>query len=121
MAFTGDLEVAGWDKLLERQEVRAALGKVDVFMASHHGRFNGYNPRVFDSTGMKPQIIIISDSGIDYESQKTGPLYRAKASGINYRGETRRVFTTRRDGNITIEVTAFGASLSTSRSGPRLF
>jgi len=121
-AYTGDLEVAGWKKLLEREEVRQALAEVNVFMASHHGRANGYCEEVFTLTGMKPQVVVISDSGIDYETQKSGPWYRSHATGAFINGEQRRVLTTRRDGNITFNfVKGVGANVTTSKRGPRLF
>lgn len=123
IAYTGDLETAGWKKLLAHQGVREALRGVNVFMASHHGRLNGYCEEIFTATGMQPAIIVVSDSGIDYETQKTGPLYRKHATGIDYNGQMRRVFTTRRDGTITLSInTAAGTgTLSTSRDGPALF
>lgn len=121
IAFTGDLETAAWKKLLQQSQVREALADVNVFMASHHGRLNGYCDEIFDTTGMSPAIVVISDSGIDYETQKSGPLYRARATGINLYGETRKVLTTRRDGTITIDFDDHRATVSTSKRGPRLF
>jgi beta-lactamase superfamily II metal-dependent hydrolase len=121
IAFTGDLEVGGWERLLLREEVRQALAGVHVFMASHHGRANGYCEEIFSWTGMQPQIVVVSDSGVDYETQKTGPWYRAHATGVNFNGEQRKVITTRRDGTITFSLTDGGAYMTSSRRGPRLF
>jgi beta-lactamase superfamily II metal-dependent hydrolase len=38
IVFTGDLEVAGWRRLLTMPEFRADLLGTTVFVASHHGR-----------------------------------------------------------------------------------
>ena len=121
IAYPGDLEVPGWDKLLERQDVRDALRPVNVLVASHHGRMNGYTPDIFQLTGMQPELIVVSDSGIDYETQKTGPLYRKHASGVNLGGETRRVLTTRRDGTITFNIRPTSVTVARAKSGPPLF
>ncbi len=121
IVFPGDLEVAGWRRLLQRSEVRAALQDTTVLVASHHGRMNGYTEEIFSRTGMQPAAIVVSDSGIDYETQKTGPLYRRHARGFDLNGERRRVLTTRRDGRITFEITSGTTLVTTSRSGPPLF
>lgn len=100
IAFTGDLEVGGWDALLENPRVRHKLSMVNVFIASHHGRVNGYNPRVFEYCS--PDIVVISDKEIVHETQKN--TYANHASGLNWNGgpEKRYVLTTRSDGHIEI-------------------
>jgi beta-lactamase superfamily II metal-dependent hydrolase len=40
--FTGDLEVAGWRRLLTIPAFRQNVQNVSVFVASHHGRESGY-------------------------------------------------------------------------------
>lgn len=95
----GDLERAGWLALLQDPRFRFLLSQVNVFVASHHGRQNGYCGEVFDHC--QPQIVIISDHGIQYGTQAT--RYDQHASGVAWGGGgVRRVLTTRRDGHITI-------------------
>lgn len=96
--FTGDLERAGWLELLRRDDFRAALGSTSVFVASHHGRDSGCCPEIFELC--KPFYIVISDKGYMYDTQKTIPFYRERAKGRPFRGENRRVLTTRKDGRI---------------------
>ena len=94
----GDLEKPGWEKLLEKENFREALRKVDVFIASHHGRENGYCRKVFDYCS--PEVIIFSDSPIKFASQEMASIYALHASGDTFNGETRYVLSTRNDGNI---------------------
>lgn len=116
ICYTGDIERAGWLRLLQRPDFRAAMQNITVFMASHHGRRNGYCEELFTWTGMNPEIIVVSDSGKQYETQETGPLYRCHARGIHFNGRQRRVFTTRNDGVIWFEIGAGnGALIYTSR------
>lgn len=98
--FPGDLERAGWRTLLTNADFRRELSRVGVFIASHHGRENGYCEAVFDYC--RPQIVIISDEPMAYDTQED--CYAQHASGISWNGgrETRRVLTTRCDGDIRI-------------------
>jgi beta-lactamase superfamily II metal-dependent hydrolase len=95
IVFPGDLEKPGWRNLLLRPDFQAHLARVNIFVASHHGRENGYLPEVFDYC--HPQVIIISDESKQYETQETN--YSNRASGIVWNAtDTRKVLTTRKDG-----------------------
>lgn len=98
--FPGDLQKEGWLKLLENPIFCDHLRKVNIFIASHHGRQDGYCREVFNYC--YPEIVIISDSEIIHETQKN--LYASHASGVPWEGgaDKRYVFTTRTDGMITI-------------------
>lgn len=99
VAFTGDLEYSGWRNLLKQREFREELARVNVFVASHHGRASGYEPEVFRFC--KPDIVVISDEQLKYDSQEVD--YSRHAYGVNWEGGgVRKVLTTRRDGTITI-------------------
>ena len=96
----GDLEKAGWAKLLERADFRAALAPVDVFIASHHGRESGYCKEVFDyATGV--EVFVFSDSSISYATQEMATVYGNHASGVMFNDQLRKVLTTRNDGPLT--------------------
>jgi beta-lactamase superfamily II metal-dependent hydrolase len=101
IVFTGDLERSGWQAHLGNQYFLNDLSKVNVFVASHHGRETGYCEEVFSHCS--PDIIVISDKEIVHETQKQN--YTRHASGILWNGgpERRYVLTTRSDGMITIE------------------
>lgn len=101
--FTGDLERAGWLKLLEREDVRQALRETSVFIAPHHGRESGCCDEIFEFC--KPFYIVISDKGYMYDTQKTASYYHDKAKGGPFRDQgTRHVLTTRRDGSIAFNL-----------------
>jgi beta-lactamase superfamily II metal-dependent hydrolase len=98
IVFTGDLEKAGWDALLENTSFCSHLKRTNIFIASHHGRSTGYCKEVFDHCS--PDIVIISDKEIVHETQKQ--TYAQHAHGIPWNGgsEKRYVLTTRSDGDI---------------------
>lgn len=101
IVFPGDLESAGWQKLLKNQHFANELRTMDVFVASHHGRDSGCCDEVFKIC--KPQIVVMSDRDKQFDSQETTGWYRNRSKGINHYGNRRHVFTTRRDGDITIQ------------------
>jgi hypothetical protein len=104
--FPGDLEREGWLALLERQDFCDCLSSVNVLMASHHGRQNGFCSEVFEVC--QPQAVLISDKPIIHDTQRTVPDYRAvvRDEGVIVRTTMKRrhVLTTRRDGWIQFEV-----------------
>ncbi len=107
--FPGDLERAGWKKLLERSEFREWLQRVDIFVASHHGRESGFYREIFNYCS--PKLVIISDKS---QSETSCPDdYRPFVQGlsvVNSAGEssTRKVLTTRSDGAIHIDISPEG-------------
>jgi len=103
ICYPGDLEVAGWENLLRREDFRQAMGAVDILVASHHGRRNGCSERLFRETGLNPVFVVISDSGPEFATQETVTWYRQRCRGFQLNGENRRVLTTRRDGRIRIQ------------------
>lgn len=97
--FPGDLEQAGWEALLKDRSFREHLGKVNFFVASHHGRENGYLPDVFEYC--HPALAIMSDGPIRYETQSTD--YGGHANGFPCNGGSyRHLLTTRKDGMILV-------------------
>lgn len=116
MLFPGDLECAGWLKLLERPAFVEQLKKVNILVASHHGRQSGCCEEMF-KLGWQPNIVIMSDCSIKYDTQATtAGWYAARSISMDYNGEPRAVFTTRKDGRITIEATPYGITVSTHRA-----
>ena len=98
----GDMEKEGWQTLLASSpKLRSRLKDVNIYIASHHGRFNGYCEEIFTTHGCCPDVFVFSDSAKVHETQETDGLYRQWASGINFNGETRKVLTTRKDGGLT--------------------
>jgi beta-lactamase superfamily II metal-dependent hydrolase len=109
LVYGGDMETSGWEALITRNDVRSALVGTNVFVASHHGRNSGQCQSVMDLC--MPQIVVMSDRDKQFNSQETVQWYRGRCSGINYANGRRHVFTTRRDGNITINVGATSWSI----------
>jgi len=105
--FPGDLEVAGWRQIMQLPGFQQDLARTTVLVASHHGRENGCCEEIFEN--WIPQAVIISDAGIEHATQETRNWYAARTSGCRTRaGIDRKVFTTRRDGKITIDVDGQG-------------
>lgn len=107
--FPGDLEVAGWKEFLKNETFIDCLKRTKIFIASHHGRINGYCKEVFNYCS--PDIIIISDKSIEHETQERDS-YSQHANGLTFPfpiGE-RKVLTTRKDGKITIDIPGTSAA-----------
>jgi beta-lactamase superfamily II metal-dependent hydrolase len=107
IVFTGDLEAAGWRRLLALPEFRADVAGTTVFVASHHGRESGRCDELFDL--MRPQLVIISDNEHQYDSQDTNGWYRSRSEGAFFAHnalERRYVATTRKDGSMRLDVDA---------------
>lgn len=109
IVYPGDLERPGWLELLKDSQFCDALRRVNVFVTSHHGRESGCCGEVFDVC--YPDAFVISDKEVIHESQEVAGWYRSHCRGLNKilaypwePPETRRVFTTRNDGCISIEV-----------------
>lgn len=100
LLIPGDLETAGWRDLLKQNKFKEDLRRVDFFVASHHGRENGYCREVFDYC--RPYAFIFSDSQIKYTTQEMAAKYKQHASGYPLNGDTRYVFSTRKDGDIIL-------------------
>jgi len=113
ICISGDLEVTGWNLLLKNPLVRHWLTRTSVFVASHHGRENGYCPEVFLHCNA-PECIVISDKGILHDTQQDmSSLYgtHVSAPGICVNGDTarvRKVLTTRDDNHIWIQLSGSG-------------
>ena len=99
VVIPGDIEKAGWEKLLQKQAFRNGLAKTNVFVASHHGRTSGYCKEVFDYCS--PNVVIFSDGPKQFATQEEAATYAAHASGITFDGRTRYVLTTRKDGSLS--------------------
>ncbi|MDE0084543.1 MAG: hypothetical protein OXU23_02455 [Candidatus Poribacteria bacterium] len=97
-ALTGDLERSGWIELLKKPVICELLKRVNVFVASHHGRESGYCREVFDYCC--PRFIIMSDGPVEYDTQKMAGVYGQHAIGGLFNGQKRKVLTTRKDGGL---------------------
>lgn len=117
VVIPGDLEAPGWKELLKDSNFRTHLSKTNVFIASHHGRENGYCPEVFYYCS--PQLVVISDSEKQYDTQEHN--YDSHATGVTFpTGVTRKVLTTRCDGHISFHVDSNSAKVSTSSIPPTI-
>lgn len=111
-AYAGDISSTGWDRLISQYGTRLTrmLQRTNFFMASHHGREEGYNDQVMGYM-RSLRLVFISDKHVQPTSV-TG-RYSEWCRGWNvvdeeYDSTNRRyVLTTRKDGRIRIEVTRF--------------
>ena len=95
----GDLEKKGWLQLLHNENFRNELKDVNIFIASHHGRENGYCHEVFDYC--VPDVFVFSDKCIEHGTQEGMALLygqHVKGNGVLFRNQYRKVLTTRNDG-----------------------
>lgn len=83
----GDVESKAWNDMI----AAGVLGKVNVLVASHHGRNSGFHEEAMDL--MKPEIVIISSDEIP-----------EKEDAINEYRKRSRVFSTREHGTLTVRM-----------------
>lgn len=95
----GDLERKGWIGHLNNPLFVQDLRDTNVFIASHHGRDNGYCQEVFEHC--KPSVVVISDAPVQFATQESSSQYAQHASGISFNGKTRKVLSTRNDGTLS--------------------
>jgi beta-lactamase superfamily II metal-dependent hydrolase len=97
--FPGDMECAGWERLLaEEPGLQRAVNDCRLLVASHHGRESGICDWMFSRYGCSPDAIVISDDRFRYDTQATTRYYASKCRGVLFRGASRYVLTTRSDG-----------------------
>jgi len=105
MVFPGDLTERGWRAFLGDASFRLWLERTNIFVASHHGRIDGYCPEVFSYC--RPSVVIISDKSIMYDTQQVD--YGQHATGIRWNSsQVRYCLTTRNDGKLAITPTSGG-------------
>lgn len=109
LCITGDLENEGWEAMLRHKpDVKAWLTRTKIFIASHHGRNNGYHSEVFQYC--RPECIIISDKSVVHGTQENmSTIYGTHTldTGIVFNDDflnKRKVLTTRSDGHILIQL-----------------
>ena len=105
----GDLEKAGWERMLQNVNFRSWLQSTDILVAAHHGRENGHAEEIFGFC--KPECVILSDKAIVHRTQEG--MAQAYASRTRGDGVTlvsaptvqrRKVLTTRNDGHIWVQL-----------------
>ncbi|HEX6784254.1 MAG TPA: MBL fold metallo-hydrolase [Sphingomicrobium sp.] len=109
VCFTGDMTRRGWLGLLRDPNFRAELPDTSIFLASHHGREDGCCEELYTIGGLSPVVTIISDGGLQHATQETVQWYANRSSGFQLDGVTRRVLTTRNDGDIAMNIDPGGA------------
>ncbi len=111
MIFPGDIEKPAWDLALQDNSFLAHLKRVNVFVASHHGRESGYYSDVFSNGRCSPELAIISDKSIMHGTQEgASTRYGRHVSGVLLNGQLRKVLTTRDDGTVAFDVSSNGSA-----------
>jgi beta-lactamase superfamily II metal-dependent hydrolase len=113
--YPGDFEEKAWKQALFNLNFRDLLRRVNLFVASHHGRENGCCAEIFGQGLCNPEAFIISDKEMVHDTQETTAWYRQHAKGLHKilrnpwdTPETRYVFTTRSDCCISVDVAPGG-------------
>jgi beta-lactamase superfamily II metal-dependent hydrolase len=109
--FPGDMEIAGWLKLLENPAFIKELVGTNILVASHHGRWSGFCEEIFDY--FTPDAVVISDKYIVHDTQKGmaqiyGDYCSENGVVVTDVANTRYVLTTRKDGDIIFIVGVTG-------------
>ena len=100
MILPSDLKTAGWQTLLQCDEFCERLRQVNIFVASNHGRDDGYCAEVFDYC--KPDLVIVSNEADRTLSPIMLERYKRHAKGAPDGVCDRKVLTTYDSGTITV-------------------
>lgn len=113
ICISGDLEVAGWEQLLQREDFQQRLRATNVMVAAHHGRANGYASEVFQYCF--PECIIFSDKRMIHGTQDGMAASYANhvtGNGVVLNNRTgwgpRKILTTRSDGHLQVQFSPDG-------------
>ncbi len=113
ICIPGDLTSDAWEKHLKNKNVQEKLKQTQIFIASHHGREDGFNENIFKFC--RPEVIILSDKDIIHKTQEGQTQTYAgevEGNGIILNEKTdqlRKVLTTRSDGHLWIRIEDNGA------------
>lgn len=119
--FCGDLEKAGWEKLIEdnlrfisllRQE------RVNILVAPHHGHKSGFPKALFDAIGNVDFTILSKDTEANIDGTDVSSQYSNYSDGVTYFPLNDNVYkyygkvlTTRSNGHIIIDTDIDGGYL----------
>lgn len=95
-----DLKTEGWRTLLKCDEFRDRLRRVNIFVASNHGREDGYCPEAFDFC--RPDIVLVSNEANQRLSAAMLNQYQIHAKGAPDGVCDRKILTTYDNGTITV-------------------
>ncbi|MGO9120776.1 MAG: hypothetical protein ACLP9S_00010 [Syntrophales bacterium] len=106
ICIPGDLTSPAWEKHLKNTKMQDKLKETQIFVASHHGRDDGFNENVFKYCW--PEVIILSDKDITHKTQE-GQIQtyagKVEGNGIVFSGDARnlrKTLSTRSDGHVWI-------------------
>jgi hypothetical protein len=80
IVFPGDLTAPAWKRFMLDSDFVSNLHATRIFVASHHGRDDGYCPEIFRS--WQPDVVVVSDKRIMHESQIVD--YGRHAKGLSF-------------------------------------
>jgi hypothetical protein len=106
ICIPGDLTSPAWEKHLRNTKVQDKLKETQIFVASQHGRDDGFNENVFKYCW--PEVIILSDKDMTHktrEGQTQTYAGKVEGSGIVFSGDAsnlRKTLGTRSDGHLWI-------------------
>ncbi len=115
--FCGDLEKAGWEKLLIDNYIFAKTlkeGGVNILFAPHHGHKSGFPKALFDLIGNVDIVIFSKDTEANIDGTDVSTQYSGFAYGMKYEALSNnsyydgKVLTTRSNGNIYIATSEGG-------------
>jgi L-ascorbate metabolism protein UlaG (beta-lactamase superfamily) len=111
--FTGDMTATGVRRILNSaraEEFSKFVAGTTILKVPHHGRENGCSEEMFDLFGGKPLACVVSDEVLNDRNEGTSNIewYGARTSDIpvsvNGTMVSRKVFTTRNDGDIFLSI-----------------
>lgn len=124
--FTGDLEIDGWQYLLDNNEsfTSTISEGIDILIAPHHGHKSGFPKALFDNCGNVSVVIHSKGSEGNIEGTDVSSQYSENSDGIKYKNLSDKSFyrgkvlTTRSNGDIYIQVNLQTFVIWTEKASP---
>lgn len=122
--YSGDLETPAWEWLVKNNQsfVDTIKNGIDIFIAPHHGHNSGFPQCIFDIIGKVKMIIHSKGSEANIEGTDVSNKYSENADGVIYKNIKDdksyfgKVFTTRSNGHIFIDIENFHLNIWTSKA-----
>jgi beta-lactamase superfamily II metal-dependent hydrolase len=114
--FAGDVEQAGWEAPLQREDFRNAVSDTDFYIASHQGHTSGFSTDLYKAMA-KPFLNLVS---VHSRDEHVDGRYSSSdySRGVKFGDESRYMLSTRSDGSIFVDVDAEGRFVVATRDLP---
>ena len=117
----GDMEVEGWEKVIEDSSFQELLAGTNFFVAAHHGHKSGFTSKILDHTGIPDVYLVSARQGDEHIDTAYSDENNSKGFLVDGDRSRSRMISTRHRGTIKITIPDDGrASICTMETSDNL-